>query len=133
MNAHFRETLAHIQEAESVAAVAVVDTDGMLVAGMPESSEEMENLAASAATTYSFLSALGTEMEMGAPQQAIVEYSEGLLLLAPLDAATFMMVLAESGAPLGQVRLVLRRYRPELLEALGVSAPAEPLVAGAES
>lgn len=121
MNALFRETLGHIQEAESVAAAAVIDADGMLVAGVPENSEDLENLSASAATTYSFLSALGTEMEMGGMHQAMVEYGEGLLLLAPIEANAFLMIIAENGAPVGQVRLVARRYKPDLQRAIAGS------------
>jgi len=114
LNPSFREALVHIQEAESVAAVAVVDTDGMIVVSVPDRSEDLEALAASASGIFSFLMALGSDNSLGDPLQATMEYAEGILFMGPLSESTFLVVLAESGSPLGQIRLVLRRYRPEL-------------------
>lgn len=118
MTASFREVLARIQEAESVAAVAVVDPDGMVVAGVPEQSEELEGLAASTAGMLSFISALGSDAHLGNALQATVEYADGILFAGPLDEGNFLLVLAEGGSPLGQVRLLLRRYRSELQQQL---------------
>lgn len=109
-----------MQEAESVLAAAVVDTDGMIVGGAPEGSEELENLAASAAGMLSFLKALGGDADLGEASQATVEYTNGTLFIGPLDEQDFLLILAETGAPLGQVRLILRRYRPELQQHLNL-------------
>lgn len=119
MNPSFRETLTRIQEAESVAAVAVIDSDGMLVGSVPETSDELESLAASAGGMLSFLAALGGEAGLGEVSQATVEYGEGIVFLGPVTDRTFLLVLAERESPLGQVRLVLRRYRSELEQQLG--------------
>ena len=114
----FRETLARMQEAESVAAVAVADREGMIIASVPEQSEELEGLVASAAGMLSFLGALGADAGIGEASQATVEYAEGTLFLGPVDESSFLLILAEAGSPLGQVRLVLRRYREELSQQL---------------
>lgn len=112
------ETLAHIQEAESVAAVAVIDSSGMIVAAVPAKSDELENIAANAAGMLGFLSAFSAEAALGETHQAMVEYAEGTLFIGPLDEANILLVLAEAGSPLGQVRLILRRHRPEIQEHL---------------
>lgn len=118
MNASFRECLIRMQEAESVAAVAVVDTDGMVVASVPEESEDLESLAASMSGLLSYVGALGTDAGLGEMQQSMLEFRDGILFVGPLNEVAFLVVVAESGSPLGQVRLVLRRYRDELIRHL---------------
>ncbi len=118
MNASFRECLTRMQEAESVAAVAVVDPDGMVVASVPDQSEDLESLAASMSGLLSYIGALGADAGLGEMQQSTLEFREGILFVGPLNEAASLVIVAESGSPLGQVRLVLRRYRDELIRHL---------------
>lgn len=53
MTASFREVQALIRGAGDDRAVALVDPDGMVVAGVPEQSEELEGLAAVATASGS--------------------------------------------------------------------------------
>ncbi len=119
MNTGLRETLARMQEAESVEAIAVADADGMLVASVANDGHDLESLAASAGGTLSFMAALGADAGLGDTRQATIEYSEGTLFVGPLGADAFLLIVAAKDSPLGQVRLILRRYRSELETQLG--------------
>jgi len=102
-----------MQAAESIEVVAVVDLDGMIVSAAP-SDDEVESLAASAAGVMTFLAALGADTGLGDTIQASIEYVNGTLLVGPVGSDTFLLVLAPQDAPLGQLRLILRRYKAEI-------------------
>lgn len=109
-----KRLLAELKEAEDVAAVAVIDPDGLLLAGVPEHSEDVEEIAVSAGGLMPILSALGASLELGEAGQAILEYSEGTVLLGALNDGYVLLLVADPSSSLGHLRLVLRRYSGEL-------------------
>lgn len=113
--------LTGIKDAEAVAAAAVVDPDGLLLAGVPENSADVEELAAVTGGLAPILSTLGASLDLGEAGQAILEYSEGTILLAPLTDGYSLLLVADPSSSLGHLRLVLRRYSAELKAQLAAS------------
>lgn len=109
-----------------VVSVAVAGADGGLVEGLALGDEELAALQELIPTALASSRALGGLLGEGAVQQALVEYAEGPVLLAPIDAvgdeeASHVAVVGLAGVgDLGRVRFQLKRRLPALAEALGL-------------
>jgi len=72
-----------------------------------------EAIAAHAVSGLLMLETLGQELG-SSPRQAIVEFDRHLLLIAPVDQDTALVLVALGSANLGRLRLALRRIGPQL-------------------
>ncbi len=113
------ETVQRLQRDYGLEAALVVTTDGLLVEAAAASGTELdtEAIAANAVSGLLMLEALGHELA-SSPRQAIVEFDRHLVLVAPLDQDTALVLVASGSANLGRLRLALRRAGPQLAEAL---------------
>lgn len=109
------ELVERLQKDYGLEAALVVTTDGLLVeaASAPGADLDSEAIAAHAVSGLLMLEALGQELG-SAPRQAIVEFDRHLLLIAPLDQDTALVLVALGSANLGRLRLALRRIGPQL-------------------
>ncbi len=113
------EVVQRLQRDYGLQAALVVTTDGLLVeaATAPGTELDMEAIAANAVSGLLMLEALGQELA-SPPRQAIVEFDRHLVLVAPLDQDTALVLVASGSANLGRLRLALRRSGPQVAEAL---------------
>ncbi|MCX7623371.1 MAG: roadblock/LC7 domain-containing protein [Thermomicrobium sp.] len=116
------ELVQQLQRDYGLEAALVVTSDGLLVeaATAPGTELDPEAIAANAVSGLLMLEALGQELR-SVPRQAIVEFDRHLLLVAPLDRDTLLVLVTVGSANLGRLRLAMRRLGPRIESA----APSE--------
>ena len=96
----------------------VVGTDGLCIESAGGRDYDIDAVAAMATTGLGASQALAEEISRGRLVQAMIEFKKGLLLLEPLGDLGILLVLAHQPSSIGQVRLVARRERRALMDAL---------------
>ncbi|MFN3336955.1 MAG: roadblock/LC7 domain-containing protein, partial [Thermomicrobium sp.] len=106
----FGELVQRVQKEYGLEAALVVTTDGLVVDAATASGSEIdtEAIAANAVSGLLMLEALGQEFA-STPRQAIIEFDRHLVLIAPLDQDTALVLVATGSANLGRLRLAIRR------------------------
>jgi len=122
--AGLKDVLRELLSIRGVRSVAVAGADGSLVDGLALGEDALRSLQELVPTALASSRALGGLLGDAAVQQALVEYEEGPVLLAPIDggAGEDRMHVAVIGiadvADLGRVRFQLKRRLPALAQAL---------------
>ena len=120
-----KDVLRELLGIRGVTSVAVAGADGTLVDGLALGEDALSALQELVPTALASSRALGGLLGDAAVQQALVEYEEGPVLLAPIDegAGEERVRVAVIGladvADLGRVRFQLKRRLSALAEALG--------------
>jgi uncharacterized protein len=120
MTGDLTRVLTRLQTADAIDLVAVISTDGLLIDAAARADLDAQHLAATACNGLLMARAIGGELGRGAPVQAIIEYEQGLLLLEPLDEDLALVMLTPKEANLGRLRLIARKYGPEILQAAAI-------------
>jgi uncharacterized protein len=116
--------LRALLEVRGITSAAVAGADGELVDGLSLGEEELAALRELIPTALASSRALGGLLEEGSVRQALIEYREGPVLLAPIEGGS-----GDEGGPvaviglanvtdLGRVRFQLKRHLAALAEAL---------------
>lgn len=110
LNVTFSELVQKLQKDYGLEAALVVTTDGLVVDAATASGTvfDAEAIAANAVSGLLTLEALGQEFA-STPRQAIIEFDRHLVLVAPLDQDTALVLVAAGSANLGRLRLAVRR------------------------
>lgn len=113
------EVLEALAEVPGVQGCLVVGRDGLVIAGAGETGEDPDLAGVTAADLFGGAeTALTERLTRGGVDTLSLEAGEGSLLLRPIDAQTFLLVLAEASPNLGLVRYESRRAVDKLREAL---------------
>lgn len=111
-----RRQLQLILSIRGVTGAAVVTTDGRIVESVTRDGFEPAFISTTVATSLASGNMLMELLGQSQPEQTMIEYENGPVLLAQLgDARTHLAVLTlDTAATLGRVRLQLRKLLPEL-------------------
>ncbi len=118
------DVLRELLGVRGVTSVAVAGADGDIVEGLALGEGELVDLQELVPTALASSRALGELFPDGAAGQALVEYTEGPVLLTPIedaegaDASRVLVVGLASVADLGRVRFQLGRRLPGIADAL---------------
>lgn len=118
------DVLQELLGVRGVTSVAVAGADGGIVEGLALGEGELVDLQELVPTALASSRALGGLFPDGAAGQALVEYTEGPVLLTPIeddeaaDGARVLVVGLASVADLGRVRYQLGRRLPGIADAL---------------
>ncbi len=113
-----REALEELKATTGVRVAALLSEDGFVVEEVrEEGSPETSLLSARAATVLGTAKALGQTLGQEGLEEVMVEYPEGALLLVPLPGHHLLLLL-DGVRSLGRVRLALKRWLPQIAEAL---------------
>lgn len=106
---------------DGVRLALLVGRDGLLIESVtrPGADADAEAVAAMAASGLGSTEALGEEVKLGHPVQLLAEYGEGVVVLEPVANLAALAVVADGVSQLGRIRLVARRQRQDLAEAVG--------------
>jgi predicted regulator of Ras-like GTPase activity (Roadblock/LC7/MglB family) len=117
MTAELTRLLRKLQAADGTDLIAVITMDGLLIdaAGSPDI--DAGSAAVAACNGLLMARALGGELGRGEPQLVSIEFASGLLLMQPLDEDLGLVIVAPRDANLGRLRLVMRRYAQDLIQA----------------
>ncbi|MHB8618279.1 MAG: roadblock/LC7 domain-containing protein [Chloroflexota bacterium] len=116
-----RAVLDRFVALEGVCLAMVVGTDGLVVESVRDEGADACDVEAVGAVATAGLEAgraLAREVTRGDLTQTLVEFERGLLVIEPIGKLGILVVLSQSASTIGRVRLVLRRERPALEEAL---------------
>ncbi len=103
---------------EGVTLAMVVGSDGLVIESVGNAEYDVDAVGAVATTGLGASQVLAEEVTKGQLIQSIIEFERGLVILEPVGEMGILLVLASSASSIGQVRLVARRERRTLAEAL---------------
>lgn len=107
--------LQSLANAEGVRAVVVASRDGLVIHGARNGDQDdLDALAAIAASVVSNLQALGNDVGRRGLQQAIAEYGDGTVVLQPVSEDASLVVLSDGSGNLGRIRFLVRRHAAEV-------------------
>jgi predicted regulator of Ras-like GTPase activity (Roadblock/LC7/MglB family) len=111
--------LQGIASTDGVRAVVVASRDGLLIHGAQQGSQEdLDALAAIAASVVSNLQTLGGEMGRKSLDQVIAEFGDATFLLQPVGSDASLVVMADGAGNLGRIRFLVRRHAAEVGQAI---------------
>ena len=103
---------------QGVALASVTGTDGLVIESAGRQEFHAEAVAAVAASALSAAQALVEEVTRGRLLLTMIEFECGVVILEPIDELAVLLVLTEDVSSMGRVRLVARRERHGLGQAL---------------
>ncbi|GEM_PF-3435434 len=107
--------LQGIAAADGVRAVVVAGSDGLLIHGSQQGGQEdLEAVAAIAASIVGSLQSLSKEMERKELQEAIATFADSTVLLQPVGQEALLAVLLSGAGNLGRIRFLVHKRMPEI-------------------
>jgi len=107
--------LNRIVETDGVRAVVVAANDGLMIDGAKkDEKEDLEALAALAASIGGSLRSLASELGRQALQQVIAEFGDGTVLIQPVGTDATLAVFSTVEGNLGRLRFLVRRRASEV-------------------
>lgn len=113
-----RDVLDRFMGLDGVALAAVTGTDGLVIDSVGRPEFDAEAVSAVATSAVGAAQALAAEVTRGQLVQAMAEFENGIVIMEPLSEVGVLLVITESVASIGRVRLVARREREALEQAL---------------
>jgi predicted regulator of Ras-like GTPase activity (Roadblock/LC7/MglB family) len=113
-----RDVLDRFLTLDGVAMAAVTGTDGLIIDSVGRPEFDAEAVSAVATSAVGAAQALAAEVTRGRLTQAMAEFENGIVIMEPLGELGVLLVITESVASIGRVRLVARREREALEKAL---------------
>ena len=116
-----RDILLKFRGVGTVDLAAVVGADGLQIesVGRPAAGLDIDSICAVASTGLALGHALGTELTYGDARQTMIEFDGGAILIDPISADAFILVVTSDPSAIGRLRFVVRRHRDELVGLVG--------------
>ena len=115
-----REILSELAKLESIEAVCLVARDGFLLDSIARKGIDREMIGAIASSGFGASDSMGRQLEKGAVQISMIEFEKGPVMLAPIGADAFLVIVADKDANLGMIRLKLKKHSHELALAAAI-------------
>lgn len=119
--AELDELINGFTRVRGVTAAVVVGQDGLVLqsATAPGADEaDVDVLGAMAASGLVPAQEIGDQINRGRLTQGIYEFEKGVVVVEPIGESAILVVLTQSAANLGLLRLQTRKVHPELESAL---------------
>jgi predicted regulator of Ras-like GTPase activity (Roadblock/LC7/MglB family) len=119
--AELDELINGFTRVRGVTAAVVVGQDGLVLqsATAPDAAEaDVDVLGAMAASGLVPAQEIGDQINRGRLTQGIYEFEKGVVVVEPIGTSAILVVLTQSAANLGLLRLQTRKVHPELESAL---------------
>jgi uncharacterized protein len=108
------EVVRGLSARDGVEAVLVLSADGLPIEHTSRVPFEPEAVAALTATLIQYAARLGLGAGRGAPRTSVIEYEQGLLIIAQVGSGDSLAILAAPDANVGELLYDLRQHRPAL-------------------
>jgi predicted regulator of Ras-like GTPase activity (Roadblock/LC7/MglB family) len=108
------EVVQRLATRDGVEAVLLLSGDGLPIEHSARGAFEPETVAALAATLTQYAARLGAGASLGELSTAVLEFEDGLLLVARVGTGDWLAILAASEADIGPLLFDLRQHRPAL-------------------
>ena len=109
-----RDLVAVLRQRPGVEAAVVLGGDGLVIAGDTDASADAEQLAAHLPAVISAAEDFGAAAGRGALATTLLEYSDGLALVAVLSRDALLVVLLGADADVAPLIFDVRRSRARL-------------------
>lgn len=109
--ATIRDVVEALGRSSGVDAVVVVGRDGLPIDSRAGNGVDPENVAALLPTTIKHMAELGTAGGRGDFGTAVLEFGQGLAVVAVLNADALLIILVQPGTNVGTLLYDLRRHR----------------------
>ncbi len=116
--AGIRDVVQGLISRNGVQAAVVLSGDGLTVDHAARDRVDAEALSALSATIAQHAERLGEAAERGALATGVLEFEEGLLVMARLGHGNALVLLIEPETNIGALLYDLRRHRPALSDLL---------------
>ncbi|MBV8086568.1 MAG: roadblock/LC7 domain-containing protein [Chloroflexi bacterium] len=116
--AELNNVLERFLAIDGVSMATVVGTDGLVIESAGQPGFDVEAVSAVATSALGAAQSLAEEVTKGRLVQAMVEFENGVVVMEPVGELGVLLVLTESTASIGRVRLVARRERQAVEQAL---------------
>ena len=108
------EVVRRLADRDGVEVVLVLSGDGLPIEQASHQPFEAEPLAALTATLAQYANRLGLGAGRGALRTAVLDYEQGLLVVAQVGAGDCLAILTKPDANVGELLYDLRQHRPAL-------------------
>ncbi len=105
-----REILSELAQMPNIEAVCLVARDGFLLDSIARSGIDREMIGAIASSGFGASDSMGRQIDKGTMLISMIEFDNGPVLLAPIGADAFLVIVADKEANLGMVRLKLKKH-----------------------
>jgi predicted regulator of Ras-like GTPase activity (Roadblock/LC7/MglB family) len=111
--------LNELVNVEGINSAVVVGRDGFVIEGVASgTSLDADAVGAVISTGIGSSEVMGRELEVGAMTQGMVEYDDGLIVMALLGEDAILAVVADLNANLGNVRFQIKKRLKSIEKAL---------------
>ncbi|HVA26366.1 MAG TPA: roadblock/LC7 domain-containing protein [Chloroflexota bacterium] len=113
-----KSVLERFLSVEGVTLASVTGIDGLVIETASRAEFDSEAVGAVATSSLGAAQGLAQEVTRGRLVQAMIEFEHGVVILEPVGELGVLLVLTEDVSSMGRVRLVARRERQALEQAL---------------
>jgi hypothetical protein len=114
-----KDMLNELVNVEGINSAVVVGRDGFVIDGITAGiGLDSDAVGAVISTGIGSSEVMGRELEVGAMTQGMVEYSDGLIVMALLGSDAILAVVADLNANLGNVRFQIKKRVKAIEKAL---------------
>lgn len=114
--ADLKDVLTEFTNIPGVNTACLVGRDGFLLDSIAISGIDTEMIGAIASAGFGASESMGTQLGKGTLSMSMIEYDEGPVMLAPVGADAFLVVVAEKDANLGMIRLKIKKHTAAIIE-----------------
>lgn len=109
-----RELLAELSKLQGVSAACVAGYDGFLIDSIFNAKVEAELVGAIASAGFGASESIGRELGRGALELTMLEFEQGVVVIAPVGKNFLLVILADKDANLGMLRVKIRKLGREI-------------------
>ena len=111
-----KEVLNKLIAVQGIESAVCVGRDGFVIEAAAGAGADVDAIGAMVATGLGSAESVGKELNVGALDQAMMEYNQGVIVMTGIGEEAILSVVASTDASLGNVRLQVRKRRKELAE-----------------
>lgn len=113
-----QKILSEFLQIEGVTTVALIGNDGFVIEYIRNDSFDIDALAALSSDIVRFFSRAGSLTGMGAPRQIVLEQPEGAIIISPITAEEFLVVVANTRLTLGRLTHIIPKISLRIAAAI---------------
>ncbi len=118
--ADLKDVLTEFTNIPGVNTACLVGRDGFLLDSIAIAGIDTEMIGAIASSGFGASESMGTQLGKGALSMSMIEYNEGPVMLSPVGADAFLVVVAEKDANLGMIRLKIKKHTSQIVESAAI-------------
>ncbi|MFN2366199.1 MAG: response regulator [Desulfurivibrionaceae bacterium] len=118
--ADLKDVLTEFTNIPGVNTACLVGRDGFLLDSIAIAGIDTEMIGAIASSGFGASESMGTQLGKGALNMSMIEYNDGPVMLSPVGADAFLVVVAEKDANLGMIRLKIKKHTSQIVESAAI-------------